>query len=316
MPKHKFEGVASVRLDAQESIHFERQLQHIKARIWEIDFPTLKARQLIPVSRDADPGDNTIVYREFEKVGVAKIISSYADDLPRIDVTGTETVSVIRSIGASYGFSRQEIRASAKAGTNLSSRKAADTREAFMREENSIALIGAPNYGIPTGLINNANSIAVTLPADGAGSTTEFVNKTADQIIRDLLAIIFAPFENTFGIEEADTMLLPLSVWRIVNTTPRGNTDTSILEYVKKNAPFMRTFDWLNELTDAGAGGEDRILVYKADITKVSMEIPMDFTEYEPQPDGLEWVIPTEGRTGGVIFYKPLSSAFTDDATT
>lgn len=312
----RFDNVSTIRLDAEESIFFARQLQHIKRQIWDIDFPTLKARMLIPISREADPGDNSIVYREFEKVGVAKIISTYADDLPRIDIQGRETVAVVRSIGASYGFSRQDIRAARKAGVNLSSRKASDTREAFLREENSIAWEGAPNYGITTGMINNANATLVTLPADGTGATTEFANKTADQIIRDLLSIIFAPFENTFGIEQPNTMLLPLSVWRIVNTTPRGNTDTSVLEYVKKNAPFMSKFDWLNELTDAGAGGEDRIMVYMASPDKVTLEIPMDFTEYEPQARNLEWVIPTEGRTAGVIVYKPLSMAYCDDATT
>ncbi len=43
---------------------------------------------------------------------MAKIISSYASDLPRADVKGKPTTAIIKSLGDSYGYSIQEMRAS------------------------------------------------------------------------------------------------------------------------------------------------------------------------------------------------------------
>ena len=73
-------------LDADEVIFFEKELESLKSRSFDRKFKQLKARDLIPVSRDADAGAETITYQQFDQVGMAKLIASYADDLPRADV--------------------------------------------------------------------------------------------------------------------------------------------------------------------------------------------------------------------------------------
>lgn len=306
--------VRAVALDAEESIFFANQLAAIKAEIIYVDFPELKARKLIPVDFSVPEGAETIKYRAFEKVGVAKIIASYAVDLPRVDIKGSEVVAVVRSIGASYGYSRQEIRAAQMAGVSLDSIKARDAREAILRKEDYTAWFGSSAHGINTGLLNNANMTEINLPEDGEGDVSDFSAKSGDQVIRDLNAIAAGPFEATFGIETPDTMLLPVSVWSLCTTNPRANTDTTVLKFFLQNSPWIKTVEWLNELTGAGAGGNDRILVYRRDPSRVALEIPMDVTMYDPQERNLELVIPCESRTAGVVAKKPLSIAYCDDA--
>lgn len=312
--KIKSGRVQSVALDAEETVYFQNQLAVIKAEIVEVQYPDLKARLLIPTDFSVNEGAETIKYRVWEKVGMAKMISSYADDLPRVDIRGSEVVAVIRTIGASYGYTRQEIRAAQMAGVSLDSTKSRACREAILRKENQTAWLGSSVHGISTGLLNNANMTEVTLPEDGEGDISDFSAKLADQIIRDLNAIAAGPFEATFGIETPDTMLLPVSAWRIVTTNPRSNTDTTILKFFLANSPWIKNVEWLNELTGIGSGGNDRILVYRRDPSRVALEIPMDVTEYEPQAKGLEFVIPAESRTAGVIAKRPLSIAYSDDA--
>jgi len=312
--KIRHSRVHAVALDAEETIFFANQLTAIKAEVIEIQFPELKARTLIPMDFSTPEGAETIKYRVFEKVGMAKIISSYADDLPRTDIVGSEVVAVIRSIGASYGYSRQEIRAAQMAGVSLDATKARNCRESILRREDQTAWFGSSAHGISRGLLNNANMTLVGLPADGEGDVTDFVAKNSDQVIRDMNAIAAAPFEATFGIETPDTMLLPVSVWGIVTTNPRANTDTTILKFFLANSPWIKNVEWLNELTGIGDGGNDRILVYRRDPSRVVCEVPLDVTEYEPQQKGLEMVIPAESRTAGVIAKRPLSIAYTDDA--
>ena len=98
------------RTDADETSFFLRELEYVKSKTYDIVFPELKARKVIPVSFEAGPGAESITYRQFDQAGVAKIIANYGADLPRADVLGREFTSKIKSLGASYGWTVQEIR--------------------------------------------------------------------------------------------------------------------------------------------------------------------------------------------------------------
>ena len=115
---------ASGRFDANESMFFARQLESIKAQTYDVKRANLNALQLMPVSTDVPEGATTITYRQYDTVGMAKVIANYANDLPRADVTGKEFTSNIRSIGNAFGYNTQEIRSAIFAGVNLPARKA------------------------------------------------------------------------------------------------------------------------------------------------------------------------------------------------
>ena len=98
-------------LDEGESLFFARELEHIKSQSYDKKYPKLKARMLFPLEFEANAGAETITYEQYDQVGMAKIISNYADDLPRADVKGTEFTSRVRTIAASYGYNYDEINA-------------------------------------------------------------------------------------------------------------------------------------------------------------------------------------------------------------
>ena len=107
------------RLDANESIFFARELDYVKSKAYDVKYPANNALALFPVSSEADAGADTISYESYDMVGMAKIISNYADDLPRADVKGTLNTVKVFSIGVSYGYSTKDIRRSRMAGKNL-----------------------------------------------------------------------------------------------------------------------------------------------------------------------------------------------------
>src|ERR1019366_1425529 len=82
-------GVTGAVLDSNESTSFLRQLEYIKTQVQEVEYENLKARLVIPVSHEADPGAEYITWRQFDKTGIARLIRDYSDDLPRVDVLGT-----------------------------------------------------------------------------------------------------------------------------------------------------------------------------------------------------------------------------------
>lgn len=307
--------VASQRLDANESIFFARELEHVKAQTYDAKYPELTAARIIPVSMDAGAGAETITYYQYDQVGFAKIITNYATDLPRVDLVGKKFSANVKSIGASYGYSIQDIRAAAQAGKPLEQRKANAVRRANDQEANRIAYFGDAAHGL-TGFITHPNIIVYTLPTDGTlnGTTAgtaaaaKFINKTPDQVIRDLNGMVNRVLKLTQNVERPDTLLLDHETNGDISVRPRSdNSDTTILEFFLAKNPWVKNVEVIPELNGAGTGGVNVCMIYKKDADHVTQEIPQAFEQFPPQAEGLEFVIPCHSRHGGTIIYFPLS---------
>ena len=301
-------------LDADESVFFARELESVKSKTYDVKYANLQARTLIPVSFEAGPGADTIKYEQWDQVGVAKIVSNYATDLPRVDVKAKEFRSPVKSLADSYGYSIQDVRSAKLAGKPLEARKAAAAKRGILQAENTIAFFGNSEHGLQ-GLLSHPNVPVVVIPADGTGASKKFSTKTADKIIRDINSIVNAPINNTKGVEVPDTCLFPVDVFTLLSSTPwsaTANSDTTILEFVKKANPHIKNWGWLNELKDAGGAGIDQAICYRRDPEALTLEVPQDFEQFAPQEKGLAFEIPCHSRCGGVIIYYPLSLAKAD----
>jgi hypothetical protein len=300
-----------INMDANESIFFERELLKVKAKSYDIKYPALKARTLIPVSFEAGSAAESIKYEQYSQVGIAKIIANYGKDLPRADIVGKEFTANIKSLGASYGYSLQEIRAAQFAGKPLQQRKANAAKRAIAVLENSIAWEGDATANLG-GFISNENVSEVIIPADGTGSSKTLASKTADKILRDLASLFTQVHTVTKGIEVADTLLLPLSQYNYIYNTRIEDTNLTVAKFFLENNPHCKAIEWLDELDGAGVGGVDRMYAYKRHPDNLTLEIPSDFEQLPVQEDGLEYEVPCHERIGGVIIYYPLSIAFAD----
>lgn len=298
-------------LDAAENIFFERELEQVRAKSYDVKYPALKARTLIPVNNETDPGAETVRYEQYDSVGVAKIIASYANDLPRADVVAKEFRAPIKSLGMSFGYSIQDIRAARMAGKPLETRKANAARKAVEEKIDAIAAFGDELTGL-LGLLNQPNVGNFAVPAGEKGGT-EWANKTPDEILKDMNGITNGIVVDTHGVEEPDTLLLPLDQYGIIATTPRSpNSDTTILEFFLKSNPHIRNVEPWHKLAGAGAGGTDRMVCYRRDPDALELNIPQEFEQFPPQAKGLEFEIPCHARTGGVLMFYPLSASYGD----
>jgi hypothetical protein len=297
-------------LDASETMFFARELEARKSRSYDIIFPEMKAFGLIPISTEAGEGAQSITYDQYEEIGMARIIESYANDLPRADVKGKQFTTQVKSIGVSFGYSIQEIRAARMAGKPLQQRQANAARRANDQKVNKLAWFGDATYNIQ-GITNTPNIPSTPVPNDGTGASTLWVDKTPDQILRDLNLITNSIVAVTNGVEVPNTVLLPVAQYALIASTPRSSvSDTTILEYFIQNNPFITTVDWVPELAGAGPAGVDLMIAYDKNPDKLTMEIPMPYTQHAPQEQSLNFVVPCESRFGGVIVYYPLSISF------
>jgi hypothetical protein len=305
-------GPNPMHLDANESAFFQRELEYIKSRTYDARYKQLKGLSLIPISTEANTGATEITFRRYKGVGLAKIISDYANDFPRVDVYGSEETAKVKGIGDSYGYNIKEIRSSQMTGKRLDQRRAEVARRANDEKVNSIALKGNSKNNLQ-GIINYPGITEYTVPADGTGSSKLWSTKTSDQIVRDVSMMLSDVTESTYGIEIVDTLLLPLQKYNYIKTTRMGsNNDTTILEFILKTNPDLKTVDWLTELTGAGANGTDRMVAYPRDENHLTLEIPQAFEQFEPQQKGMAFEIPCHSETAGVIVYYPTSVVYGD----
>lgn len=312
MPK---EVVHAVNLDANESAFFARELEHVKARSYDVKYPEMKATRLIPVSTEAGTGAQSITYQQYDSVGLMKLISSYADDLPRSDVVGAEFTSPVRSLGGSYGYSLQEIRSSMMSGKGLPERKAMAARKAYEQKVNKLAWFARAADTVSgglTGLLYNTNITKGTV-ATGVGGYL-WSQKTPDEILKDLNGIVTGIVNLTKGVEVPDTILLPIEQYGLIASTPRSSTsDTTILEFFKRTRPEITLIepcvelDAVTPLPSSLIGSGDCMVCYKRDPMNLTLELPQMYEQLPVQERNLEYVVPTHARIGGVIVYYPLS---------
>lgn len=306
--------IVSQNLDAAESIFFERELESVKSKTYDKKYPILRAREFIPTSTEEDPGAETVKYEQYDSVGIAKIISSYADDLPSSDVKAKEFRSPIRSLASSFKYNIQELRAAKMAGKPLDAKKAAAAAKAIEELHELLASTGDSAYGL-LGLLNQPNATLYTLPngvSNAAPGWFTGVGKSAAEILEDMNAIVRKVVTDTKGVEQPNMLLLPIKHYSYVSTTPRSTTsDTTILEFFLKNNQGVKVESWYR-LTGAGSGGLDRMVAYVRDEDHLQYVVPKEMEMFPPQERNMAFVINCHARSGGVITFYPLSIAYGD----
>lgn len=308
-----------VRFDGAEdaSVFFARELDHVKAQSYDVEYPELTALNLFPISSEADAGAETITYYTYDKTGLAKIIDNYSTDLPRADVTGQPSYAKIKSLGDSYGYSAQEMRASRLAGKSLDARKGESARYQIDSLTNKIAWAGDAESGLMGVLSDGQNIPFYAIEAGAVSGKTSWLEKTADEILDDVNGMAKQVARVTKNVERPDTLCVPADVYMHISTKRIPDTNTTVLQFILDHAPYIKNVVSAAELDAdsigtnpyaAEKGGQGVAFLFKNDARKLTLENPMPFYQYPLQVRGLETIIPCEARTAGVIVYYPLSA--------
>ncbi len=296
------------KMDDATQIFFEEELRAVERETEEIEFPELMQRTLFPVDFNYPNGTQTITYYTVEKVGMAQWLANAANDIPRSHIKRTRNSSEVRTMVSSYAWTLDDIEAAQMAGLPLDREMSESARLAVAQFENQVVWNGDSDYNI-NGLLDNANIPTFTVTADGVGATTQWVNKTPAQIIRDFGSLLSQIRTNTKNVESADTVLLPIAQYELISRTPfNQNTSTTILQWLLGNNPGLQIFSVLEmDSAENDVYANDIMIAYKRDPKKIKMPIPIDFEQRPVQMSGFEFVVNVREKFAGVLIKKPLS---------
>jgi hypothetical protein len=308
------------RLDGNESLFFARELEAIDNRIYDVKFPLLKGRMLLPKVADVGETDDTYTYRTYETRGKAKIIAPGAKDLPSVEAQGEEFTSRIKPLGDKYGYDIFEIKAAAAKGKPLSDLLARAARQAIEESIDDLLAFGSTEHQMK-GFINNSEVDDSTfVPGDKGGVDTWLnagaPNATGAQMVADVntfLAQRWNAMKEAQGLNGKMTLVLPAMEYAYLASTPMGdNADKTALQYLLSNSPFLDSVESWHKLSGAGAGNANRMICFVKDPMVCGALIPMEFSPQPYQQYGLNFEIPCIARCGGVVIRYPVAVAYGD----
>ena len=297
------------RLDAGETMLLQRQLEFVTPEIQRVLYDELKAQTFIPISRQVPPGAKTWIYRQYDEVGMAKLVANAADDAPLVDVLAREFAVKTSMIHAAYAYSVEDLMAAAMAGVPLTAEKAGACARAIARGLDSLACFGDTSQNL-SGFLNDA-----TVPTAHL-TNGEWATATAAEILADLHEMWTAVRTNSRTRHQATQFILPTwALGRISVLNAGTGTDLTVLEYFLRNHKGVQVDEWI-VLDDAemyGASDAPIAVAYQKDPSVVVWELPLEYAEVPPEPRNLAMVSTAFAKHGGVCWKRPLAGAVFDN---
>jgi len=282
------------------SVFFAKSLEYTMAQAYERPIPAMAADRIVPTDNETPEWAESVSYTVYDTVGMAKIVSAYADDLPRSDVRGIEKVVPVVTLGDSFGYTTKDLRTAINNRSNLPVLRAVGARTAVARKENSLKVRGDAVHGM-FGIVNHPNIPTVT-PTTGSWGTA-----TGDQMIADIVKAVDALVTQSNGTHTPNRIAVSNITRSRMATKRIGTADTTtVMQLVAQMFPELEVVV-VEELKGQGAGGTEVMFISEFSAVNYHYKAVMPFRQHPPQARNLEFVVPCEARTAGLVVMQPLS---------
>lgn len=313
-------------MDAQGLAFVQGQAYKINSKVYETKYPDYDFGRLVFVDTSGPEWSPGILTYTSDMTGVAKWQSGFAKDVPMADVSQDMAMKTFHLAAVGYQYNLEEVNTTLGiVGGSLPNRRARAARLAYTQFMYGLTVSGDPVKGL-AGLVNQTVVVATVAPADGTGSVTFWVDedgvgtKTPAQIVRDINAAISGGYRASFQTEMADTVALPAEAMEYIAATPYSETTMeTILSFIQRTNLYTMqtgqqlTFTVWTDLSNAGAGGTGRMVVYKNDEDYVKLHLPMPHKFLPVYADGpFNFAIPGIFRTGGIELQSTVAFRYVD----
>jgi hypothetical protein len=300
-----------VRMDSAEGIFFSRELEIILPEIFEEEKPMLNFLDLLPVKTNIPLGVRTITYRQTQGGGKAKFIGPESQDLPRVNITGSEDTSRYKMVGVAAVYTYEDMQEAlymaqvgGSAGANLERHLIREARRAIEEKVNECAWYGDSEAGI-VGLTQNPNLLRSAAAYALSNPTT------ADQVLSVLNAGANAVPNNTAQVERADTLLLPPLAYQYASQQQRSTaSDATSLKFwldtngYISNAALVQELSAVKVLTAGVETETTGAIFYRKDPS--ILELPYSGIQALPvQQQGMSFILPFIAKVGSMIVRRP-----------
>jgi len=297
-----------VRLDSNEGIFFERELEVIREQVFEEGKPMLNFLEVLPVKSDLPDWAAEYTYRWSNESGKAGYIGNGADDFPVVGVGMSEASERVRMIGAAVEFTAMDLQRAMISGLSLEQSLFRTARRAIETKINEIAWYGDASQRL-RGLLRHPEIMVQPVSNAIGGSAS------ADNVLAELNACVNDMLNNTEQVEAPTDLLLPPDSYQYAAQQQRSTaSDTSTLNFWLATNGYVgpgraHSIRELRNATIPASGGgtttSDVIVALRRD--REVMEFVYSGIKELPihRKGAMTYVVPFYACTAGLAVYKP-----------
>ena len=290
----------------------ESQTAYIETAVNKRKLPSIQYMNFIPIDTSAHPFAKTVTYYSQDQFGKAKFINGNADSVPMAGTESARHETEVFMAGIGYGFGLEDIEEARRLNKPLMNDDAMAARRAYEEFVDEMLLFGSQEKGTE-GFLNSSKV------ADTAAATGDWTNATEDQILEDINRALRGVANDTGYTALANTLLMPYDELDYLATNRLGDTQSTILEFLRRNNTFKAMtgsdleIQAVRRLNGMGAGGTNRMLAYNKNPQTVKAHIPMPHRFLAPfQKSPLRIEIAGIFRLGGVDWRYPREARYVD----
>jgi len=299
-------GGTEARLDANEGIFLQRQLDYINEQVFEEAQPALNFLEFLPVKSDVPMWAESYFYRYSNKSGAAEFIGNGSHDFPVANMGMKEESERQRLIGAAVEFTRMDLMAAQANGIGLQAGLFMAARRAIEEKVNDIAWYGDANANL-RGLLRHPEILLQPATNAIGGSTS------ADNVISELNSVVNSMLNNTEQVESPDMLLLPPDSYQYASQQQRSTaSDTTTLNFWLATNGYVSAAAPVRELSNAtipNSGGgttTSDVMVAMRRSREVCELIYSGITQLPILQTGpMTFCVPFVAACAGLAVYKP-----------
>ena len=291
------------------------QLFNYESTVYQPRRTPLLYQRLVPIDTSDGEAAAGRTYYIMDTRGETKEIARGSDDMPLVDVAGTNIYILFKTGGEGYSYDTEDLRQATALNFNRVALLPQAAFDVYERGLNEHALFGTSRWGklgFKEGLFNSSQIAAVQ-------NTTPVDTMTADQ----LLDLFLTPFDTIYGSTHntsyvntvaAPNYMISAAQRTLVTTT---GTETVLSFIARTNKTTLETgeavqFIGVRGLETAGAGGGPRMLFYEKTTANMVLPLPMPYRFLAPQVRNLTFVVPGEFKYGPIHWRYPMTAVYVD----
>ena len=243
-------------------------------------------------------------------------ISPNTTTLPGVSINGERVVLPLRLLGQEVSYSSVELERSQLLGQPIDAQKFNALNTIYQMATDEMIYVGDSAVGAE-GLVNSTLVTSGSVP-NGTGGSPLWVNKTPDEILKDVNDMVTAAWQASGFSVCPDKLLLPPAQFAYISSqkiSTAGNV--SILTFLEDNSISLRVngrkldIQPLKWLTGRGAAGADRMVAYTNDEERVRFPM-VPIRRETPYYLGIKFNAPYIWAFGEVEFVYPETAVYRD----
>ena len=243
-------------------------------------------------------------------------ISPNTTTLPGVSINGERVTLPLRLLGQEVSYSSVELERSQLLGQPIDAQKFNALNTIYQMATDEMIYVGDTAVGAE-GLVNSTLVTSGSVPNGGGGSPL-WINKTPDEILKDVNDMITAAWQASGFAVCPDKLLLPPAQFAYISSqkiSTAGNV--SILTFLEDNSISLRVngrkldIQPVKWLTGRGTAGADRMVCYTNDEERVRFPM-VPIRRETPYYLGIKFNAPYIWAFGEVEFVYPETAVYRD----